>query len=129
MIALDTNVIVRFFSDDDAEQHEKAVQRFATLTRSCPGFISQPVIVETLWVLSRTYGLTRRECIDALWVLVQSDEIAFDDGECVVEALYAAEDGADFADALIQANARQFQVTETVTFDRAASNRLGWRLL
>ena len=129
MIALDTNVLVRFFTDDDPSQYQAVTELFATLSRANPGFISQPVLIETVWVLARSYGLSRREWLDALWVLVQSDEIEFDDGECVIEALDAAEEGADLADALIQANGRQFQVEETVTFDRGAAKQFGWRLL
>lgn len=129
MIALDTNVLVRFFADDDPAQRQAVRELFASLSRANPGFISQPVLVEMVWVLSRSYGMSRREWLDALWVLVQSDEIEFDDGECVVEALDAAEEGADLADALIHANGRQFQVEETVTFDRQAAKQFGWRLL
>ena len=36
---------------------------------------------------------------------------------------------ADFADALIQGAMELFGVDETVTFDRAAAERLGWTLL
>lgn len=129
LTALDTNVLVRFFFDDDLVQHEIAKSLFATFTRERPAFISQPVLVETLWVLGRTYKLSKRECLDVLWMLIQSDEIEFDDGECVVEAMYAAEDGADFVDALINANARQFQADRCVTFDRVAAQKLGWTLL
>lgn len=129
MIGLDTNVLVRFFTADDPEQHGRAKALFATLSRNRRGFISQPVVVEFFWVLRFTYKYSKRECFDALHVLLQSDVIEFDDGECVSEALYEAEEGADFADALIQANARQFQITEMVTFDRQAARRLEWRLL
>lgn len=128
-IALDTNVLLRFFARDDERQTALASDMMASLTRKSPGFVSQPVFLEVYWSLTGAMGFTKRQALDVLWVLVQSDEIEFDDGECVVEALDAAEEGADLADALIQANGRQFQVEETVTFDRQAAKQFGWRLL
>ncbi|WP_210413924.1 hypothetical protein [Protaetiibacter larvae] len=46
-----------------------------------------------------------------------------------MRALALAEEGADFADALIAASGELFGVRETVTFDRAAARRLGWTSL
>ena len=46
-----------------------------------------------------------------------------------MRALTLAEEGADFADALIQGNMELIGADETVTFDRDAAARLGWRLL
>ncbi|MFT4259874.1 hypothetical protein [Microbacterium sp.] len=46
-----------------------------------------------------------------------------------MRALAFAEEGADFADALINSTMEQFGAAETVTFDKSASERLGWRLL
>ena len=42
---------------------------------------------------------------------------------------FAREAGADFADALIQGAMELFGIDETVTFNRAAAERLGWTLL
>ena len=61
--------------------------------------------------------------------LVETEVLEFDDGESVVRALTLAEEGADFADALIEGTMELFGVDETVTFDRRASERIGWRLL
>lgn len=43
MIALDTNVIVRFLTQDDADQARRAVAVFDELTADEPGFVSTVV--------------------------------------------------------------------------------------
>ena len=58
MIGLDTNVIVRYLTQDDPVQSKQAtdiVER--RLTDANPGFVSIVVMVETVWVLDRAYGL------------------------------------------------------------------------
>ncbi|MFT4287446.1 hypothetical protein [Nocardioides sp.] len=54
-------------------------------------------------------------------------QLEFDDGETVVEAIGLAHDGADFGEALIHGTSQLYGVSETVTFDRDAARRLGWR--
>ena len=56
MIGLDTNVLVRYFAQDDPIQSAKAVQLIEhRLTEDEPGFISLVALVETVWVLQRHY--------------------------------------------------------------------------
>lgn len=101
----------------------------AGLTPDDPGLITQVTLVETFWLLHRTYGLDRETCLGILHALVETDSLEFEDGESVVRALALADDGADFADALIQSTMELFGVTSTVTFDRRAADRLGWTIL
>ena len=65
MIAIDTNVLVRVLVDDPGapQQNERAR---ASVTRAKRVFIPQPVQIETLWVLSRSYGFDRQALIDVL---------------------------------------------------------------
>ena len=81
------------------------------------------------FVLARAKRLPRATCLAVIRRLVETEVLEFDDGEGVVRALSLAEAGADFADALIQGAMELFGVDETVTFDRAAAERLGWTLL
>ena len=60
MIALDTNVLVRYLVDDDAEQAQAARTLLEGLTAERSGFVCREVIVELVWVLQRTYGTSEQ---------------------------------------------------------------------
>ncbi len=129
LVGIDTNVVLRYVLNDDASQYPLAVRLFDSLTPERLGFITQVTLAEVYWVLSRGKKLPRAKCLAVIRSLVETDTLEFDDGEGVVRALALAEEGADFADALIQGTMELFGADEAVTFDRAASERLGWRLL
>ena len=129
MIGIDTNVLIRYTVRDDEDAYSLASAVMRDLTPEDPGFITQVVIAEFHWVLRSRYGFDRKSCLSVIRGLVQSDALEFDDGEGVVRALTLAEAGADFADGLIQGANELFGIAETVTLDRRAAQRLGWRLL
>lgn len=129
MVGVDTNVMLRAVLQDHEVQSPIAQQTLSSFSRDSPGFISMVTLAEVYWVLARGQRFDRRACLAVIRRLVESETLEFDDGEGVVRALHLAEDGADFGDALIHATLEQFGATETVTFDRAASEHLGWRLL
>lgn len=129
MIGVDTNVLVRALVDVDDMQHDAATAFLDSLTEKSPGFITQVTLVELYWVVHRALEIDRASTLKAIRALVETPAFEFEDGEGVVRALSLAEEGADFADALIHASMSLFGVTEIVTFDRAASRQLGWRLL
>jgi len=129
MITLDTNVLVRAFANDDAGQSPTAQEFLLGLTDDEPGFITMTVIVELVWVLRRRLKLEADGVHRLLDDLMRTSAFEIEDSESVGEALEAARQGADFADALIQATSRLYGATETVTFDRDAATRFGWRLL
>ena len=51
MIALDTNVIVRFLTLDDAEQSRQASELIKSQSEQDKGFICREVLLELVWVL------------------------------------------------------------------------------
>ncbi len=128
MIALDTNVIVRYLTLDDPDQGPRAKAIFDRLTEDEPGFIATVVWAETHWVLTRSYKLATDDVVKRLTALSLSDEIRAEDSAAVASAASAARQGADFADALIAAAATRAGCREVVTFDKRASSKLGWRL-
>lgn len=129
MIGLDTNVLARYVLEDDPRQSPVAAALVESLTKHRPGFITHVALVELHWLLHRVYRVPRDQCLKVLHRLVEMRELEFEDGESVVRALALAEDGADFADALIAASGELFGVREFVTFDRDAAKRLGWTAL
>ena len=129
MIGVDTNVILRAVLQDHEVQTPIAQRTLSSFSRDSPGFISMVTLAEVYWVLARGRRFEKRACLAVIRRLIESEALEFDDGEGVVRALHLAEDGADFGDALIHATMEQFGATETVTFDRGAAEKLGWRLL
>lgn len=129
LVGIDTNVLLRYLTHDDDAQYARAERFLESLTAESPGFITQVTLAEIYWTLSRSYRLSKGKCLAIIRGLIMTDVLEFDDGESVVRALALAEEGADFADALIQGTMELFGTTETVTFDRAAARALGWRLL
>ena len=129
LTGIDTNVLLRVLLQDDPVQGPIAARFLRELGTGSPGFITQVTLAETYWVLARAKRLPRATCLAVIRRLVETEVLEFDDGEGVVRALSLAEAGADFADALIQGAMELFGVDETVTFDRAAAERLGWTLL
>lgn len=130
MIALDTNVLVRFLVQDDAEQARLASEIIDQLTESTPGFVGREVLVELVWVLERAYRLGRAEIAGALDGLLASTEVVIEGADQVGAALEPyRNDGFGFADLMIAAAARRAGASELVTFDRKAASLPGVRLL
>ncbi|MFT4298532.1 MAG: type II toxin-antitoxin system VapC family toxin [Aeromicrobium sp.] len=129
MIALDTNVVVRYLVRDDPDQASRADAVMDSLTPSSPGFVSSIVLAELFWVLTRSYRVAPREAAGHLAEFVGSDDIVTENPAAVRFAIAAVKDGADFADALVAEAARSAGAHETVTFDKRASAKLGFRLL
>ncbi|MDR3361002.1 MAG: PIN domain-containing protein [Bifidobacteriaceae bacterium] len=102
---------------------------FAGLTPDNPGYIPLVVWAETYWVLTRSYAFSPASAAATLEELLASDEVTAQAESQVRWALGEAAGGADLADALILAAAREAGCVESATFDAKASARLGYRLL
>lgn len=130
MIGLDTNVLVRYVMQDDARQSPKATRLVESLSIESPGFVPQVSIVEFVWVLTSSYGLTRDQVASALELLLRSKELIIDRADQVVKGLRVFKAGsADFADCLIERIANAAGCNATMTFDAAAAKSAGMRLI
>lgn len=130
MIALDTNVLVRFLVQDDPDQARIATTLFDQLTDAEPGFVSREVLVELVWVLERAYGYARSDIAAALDGLLSAIELVIEAADDVGQAVerYHTE-GFGFADLMITAAAKRAGARELVTFDRKAAHLPDVRLL
>ena len=128
MIALDTNVLVRFLVEDDKAQSARAarlVQR--AVVRNQTLFVSDLVVCETVWVLLSAYQVTRAEVAAVLVQLLKATHLGFPDVDALLRALAAFIAGkGDFADYVIQEHARAAGCTEVATFDRALLKEKGF---
>ena len=130
MIALDTNVVVRFLVQDDVGQAKIAGEIMDQLTDAAPGFIGREVVVELVWVLERAYSYERTDIATALDGLLSARELLLEDADDIGPALERyRNEGFGFADLMIAAAARRAGAVELVTFDRKAARLPGVRLL
>lgn len=130
MIALDTNVLVRFLVQDDPEQARLATELMEGLSDQDLGFVGREVLVELVWVLERAYGYARGDIAAALDGLLSSVEVLIEDSDDVATAVDRyRNDGFGFADLMIAAAARRAGASALVTFDRKAARLPNVRLL
>ena len=130
MIGLDTNVLVRYFMQDDAEQSANANKLIEALSADKPGFIPLIAIVELVWVLESCFHLTRDQLVQALDALLHTKELVVDRADQVMKALRVFKAGtADFADCLIERGASNAGCSRTMTFDVAAAKTAGMTLI
>ena len=121
MIAVDTNVLVRYIVEDDPGQTaaaaaliDRAIQRNERL------FITQIVFCELVWVLSYAYRFNREGITGALNELRRGAQVTIEGPDEVKRAVdaYAAGRG-DFADYLLAEQAIAAGCSAIATFDRA----------
>ena len=133
MIAVDTNVLLRYLLNDDAAQADIAT---SLIKGADTVLITDVVLAETLWTLSgRKYRLNKDQVAAVVHALFEEPNIRFEDGSAVWMALndYLESDGADFADALIINKARAVAKAQggpfsgSYTFDKAAQKLQGAR--
>jgi predicted nucleic-acid-binding protein len=130
MIALDTNVIVRYLTQDDPRQASAATKLIESFSSDAPGFITTTVILELVWVLESSYRVQRKEIIRTLEMLLRSKELIIERAEVIWQALRGFAAGkADFADFLIERCGHAADCQYTATFDRNAAASAGMRLL
>ncbi len=130
MKGIDTNILVRYLIRDDLAQL-RAASRFVEndCSEQEPGFVNQIVLAEIVWVLERGYRLDRPAVAAALGALLRTSQLSIEHPEDARAALREYQDGADFADSLIAAANARAGCEYTVTFDRGAARRSGFRLI
>ena len=131
MIALDTNVVIRYLVQDDPRQSAVAnrlIER--TLTSGNPGFIPLVTVCEIAWVLETSYGADREHVRKAVEGLLVTKQFAVESSELIWKALRAWwGSSADLSDAIIGQVALARGAEKVVTFDKAAAKLPAFELL
>ncbi len=130
MLGLDTNVLVRYLTQDDPIQSLKATEIIERrLTEGNPGFVSIVAMVETVWVLDRAYNLAAHEIAAAVEGMLQADVLVVEYEQEVFTAMIALKEGqGSFADAIIAALGAKAGCSCTLTFDHKALRLPGFEL-
>ena len=128
MIALDTNVLVRFLVEDDEAQSRAAA---AVITRAGRRdeqlFVSDVALCEVVWVLDASYGVPRLEIADIMGRLLHARQLAFRASDVLTRALEAYRRGkGDFADYVLREDAVAAGCESVFTFDKALLKEPGF---
>ncbi|MDP2804333.1 MAG: type II toxin-antitoxin system VapC family toxin [Gallionellaceae bacterium] len=102
MIALDTNILARFYVDDPADS-ESAKQRpiaHRLITESAQVFVPLTVILEFEWVLRAFYGFSAKDFVRVVEHLLGLPNVSVEEWARIADALALHADGLDFADSL-----------------------------
>jgi predicted nucleic-acid-binding protein len=128
VIGIDTNVLVRFITQDDPRQSAVANEIFERrLTPDEPGFVSVVAMVETAWVLTRRYRLGERQVAAVIERILQTETLVVESEQAVFTAMTALKDGfGGFSDALVGALGAAAGCRHTLTFDRRAARLPGF---
>ena len=79
MVGLDTNVLVRYLTQDDPAQAARATRLIERqLSETNPGYVGVVVLAETGWVLQRLYRATPNELHGAIADLLDAGAVRLD---------------------------------------------------
>lgn len=112
MLAIDTNVVVRYLTDDHPRQSQKA----KAIVEGSGVFLSTTVLLETEWVLRSVYGFEAERLVEVLTAFAGLPNVTLEKPAAAAKALSWAPEGMDLADALHQADAEG--CSAFLTFDR-----------
>ncbi|MFQ5744710.1 MAG: PIN domain-containing protein [Acidobacteriota bacterium] len=120
MRALDTNVVVRFLLDDDRRQGRRAKRLLMRAeVAGEPLLLTNPVLLELIWVLIAVYDFSRDEALDALELLAGMPALCFESYDLLVRLITRGRAGkADLADLLIGLWAAEQSCQTTLTFEK-----------
>lgn len=96
MIAIDTNIVVRFLTHDDEEQFQASRQLFETHEI----FVADTVVLETEWVLRYAYEYSPSEICEAFRKVFGMKNVHPNSPDKIAQAIDWYEKGLDFADSL-----------------------------
>jgi predicted nucleic acid-binding protein len=117
MLAIDTNLIVRYLTGDHPRQSAKA----RALIDGNDVFVCTTVLLETEWVLRSVYGHPPAPLAQALVAFAGLPRVTLEDEALVAKALDWMKRGMDFADALHLARAEGCEAF--LSFDRSLAKR------
>jgi predicted nucleic-acid-binding protein len=120
VIGLDTNVLVRYLTQDDPRQGRRASALVTEVAAAGERlFVTSEVVCELVWVLRGAYGLERRAIGATLEQILATAQIEVDRKDLVRQALEDYRGGTgDFADYLIGRRCQEAGCERTATFDR-----------
>lgn len=121
MIGIDTNVLVRYLTQDDPGQSRRATSLInRALEREEPVLVSSIVLSELVWVLGSAYGIPAAQILDTVERFLDTPQLELEDRDLVRRALADSRASlGDFVDSLVGRRNEAMGCAETATFDLA----------
>jgi predicted nucleic-acid-binding protein len=125
---IDTNVLVRYFMDDDPAQ----ASRVEVFLRECRTkgeriFVSSVVLCEFAWTLRSAFRVDRANILRSIEELLDSESFVIEQDDAVRSAVHLARTSkGDFADYLIGAIGMEKGCRFTVTLDHSLDSHPGF---
>lgn len=127
VLGVDTNVVVRFFADDDDIQSGQAKQLLGN-TDNQPIYLSMLVLSEAFTVLTKVRRFSMQAVHEGYRGLLLSPDFQLEDPHLVGRAIDdGAATGCGFADALIALQNQAAGCSVTATFDHRAARLEGMK--
>jgi len=123
---VDSNVFLRYYSRDDAEQSDLAKKLLLKARdKKISLFCGPPVFFEVAWVLKSAYSLPNADILNTLETMLLIPNMDVIDGDMVRDAIaLARETGQGFADSYIAATAQRLEIG-VATFNQKHFTKLG----
>ena len=131
MMGLDTNVLVRYLTQDDVAQGRRAGALVAdTVAKGDRCFVAGVVLCELVWVLRGAYGFDKATVVGVLERILATAQFTIEERDLVRRALGDYREGkGDFADYLIGHHGQEAGCRATATFDRRLKGSALFRVL
>jgi|APCry1669188970_1035186.scaffolds.fasta_scaffold89691_1 predicted nucleic-acid-binding protein len=131
MIGIDTNVLVRYLTEDDPAQSRRAAAFIEEARRAQEQLLIQPVVLcELVWVLETAYDLPRETVAGILDRILRTAQFEVAHKTVMWRAWENYRSGpGDFADYLIGYANEDAGAAQTVTFDRGLRKSRHFRVL
>jgi predicted nucleic acid-binding protein len=124
---IDSNVLLRFFTVDDAGKNERATELLKSAAEGKVRLLcGPPVFFEVAWTLRAAYGVSPVRIMAALQMLFALPNLEFTDRNVVAAVLTSSSlTDIEFADAYIAASVRSTGCDGVATFNAKDFRRLG----
>ena len=121
MKGLDTNVLVRYLTQDDLQQARIAAGEIEGAAKRDEKLLLRPLVLcELVWVLESAYGFGKAEIVRALDLMMRTAQFEISEKEAIWHALDEYRRGkGDFSDYYLGIANKQEGAEVTLTFDKA----------
>lgn len=131
MKGLDTNVLVRYLTQDEPRQASVAVREIALAARKGEKLLVQPLVLcELVWVLESAYDVRKEELMAVLDRILRTAQFEIADKDNVWRSLADYRVGkGDFADYYLGRSNESGGAEITLTFDGVLKGNPRFRVL
>ena len=119
MIFIDTNILIRLLGGDDPRKANRCHELFqAAKAGQVKLYLTHLVISETIWILSKKYGVLKSSLVESLRRLLNTPQVFCDDAPLILAALDLFESKPlSFIDAYHAVTLPAHGITEFYSYD------------